>query len=87
MRSDTFVVYSYSKSVDGALNLIERKMFDTMAQAKSFYEKKKSEIIDGHELVATCLELNREISGEDNWFMSDSENVERYARQFDFAAS
>lgn len=87
MRSDTYVVYSYRTGADGALNLIERKMFQTMAQAKSFFDQKKEEIIRDRASIATSIELNREIYNGDEWFMSDSENVEKYTRQFDFAAS
>lgn len=87
MRNDTYVVYSYRTGTDGALNLIERKMFPTKEQAKTFFDQKKAEIVNDRVPIATSLELNREIYNGDEWFMSDSENVEKYTRQFDFAAS
>lgn len=88
MRPDvSFVVYAYAKCPDGALNLIDRRMFATENQARVYYDQKKNEIIKGQEPVATSLELNREIYTDNDWFMSNSENVEKYTRQFDFAAS
>ncbi len=85
MRSEAYVVYSYTRGADGSLGLVERKMFTSAEESKAYFFKKKAEMLTQEYPVATCLELNREICYENELFMCESQNMEAFSRLSDFA--
>ena len=87
MRYRLYTVYAYFKAPDGALNLIERKMFSSETSARKFFTAKKTELINDPNSLATSLELNCEITGKEDFFVADTKNIESFTKQFDFAAS
>ena len=79
-----YSVYSYTKNNDGSLELHSLDSFEKEDEARSFFEKKLSDIKSGIS-ISKCAELNKDIYLGEDLFSSNTVNLEHFESRADFA--